>query len=281
MKKDIVDSNVRMTDEERLAKVANDKRKNIFLLTTLSIIGVLAFLLIWQLAVMYKLVPEKFVPAPTSVVNLLITKLSDPNPDGAVLGTHILASLQVALTGFGLAIVIGVPLGLTMGWFKGFDSFMRPLFEILRPIPPVSWIPITIMWLGLGLKAKAFIVFFSAFVPCVINAYTGIKQTPEALINVGKTCGASNFVIFWRIGIPSALTMTFAGIRVALGNSWATLVAAEMLAANAGLGYMIQQGRQFARPDLIILGIVVIGILGVLFTWILGQVEGKVLGWKK
>ena len=281
MKKDIVDSNVRMTDEERLAKVANDKRKNIFLLTTLSIIGILAFLLIWQLAVMYKLVPEKFVPAPTSVVNLLITKLSDPNPDGAVLGTHILASLQVALTGFGLAIVIGVPLGLTMGWFKGFDSFMRPLFEILRPIPPVSWIPITIMWLGLGLKAKAFIVFFSAFVPCVINAYTGIKQTPEALINVGKTCGASNFVIFWRIGIPSALTMTFAGIRVALGNSWATLVAAEMLAANAGLGYMIQQGRQFARPDLIILGIVVIGILGVLFTWILGQVEGKVLGWKK
>lgn len=281
MKKDIVDSNVRMTDEERLAKVANDKRKNIFLLTTLSIIGILAFLLIWQLAVMYKLVPEKFVPAPTSVVNLFITKLSDPNPDGAVLGTHILASLQVALTGFGLAIVIGVPLGLTMGWFKGFDSFMRPLFEILRPIPPVSWIPITIMWLGLGLKAKAFIVFFSAFVPCVINAYTGIKQTPEALINVGKTCGASNFVIFWRIGIPSALTMTFAGIRVALGNSWATLVAAEMLAANAGLGYMIQQGRQFARPDLIILGIVVIGILGVLFTWILGQVEGKVLGWKK
>lgn len=276
-----IETNVRMTDEERVAKVASEKRKNIFFLTMLSIIGILAFIMIWQLSVMFGLLPEKFVPAPTSVLNLLNVKLTDPNPDGAVLTTHIIASLQVALTGFGLAILIGVPLGLTMGWFKGFDSFMRPLFEILRPIPPVSWIPITIMWLGLGLKAKAFIVFFSAFVPCVINAYTGIKQTPEALINVGKTCGASNFVIFWRIGIPSALTMTFAGIRVALGNSWATLVAAEMLAANAGLGYMIQQGRQFARPDLIILGIVVIGILGVLFTWILGQVEGKVLGWKK
>ena len=281
MKKDIVDSNVRMTNEERIEKVTKDRRKEVFQLTMLSIIGILAFLLIWQLAVMFGLLPEKFVPAPTSVIELFKIKLADPDPDGAVLLTHILASLQVALTGFGLAIVIGVPLGLTMGWFKGFDSFMRPIFEILRPIPPVSWIPITIMWLGLGLKAKAFIVFFSAFVPCVINAYTGIRQTPEALINVGKTCGASNFAIFWRIGIPSALTMTCAGIRVALGNSWATLVAAEMLAANAGLGYMIQQGRQFARPDLIVLGIVVIGCLGVLFTWILGKVEGKVLGWKK
>ena len=158
---------------------------------------------------------------------------------------------------------------------------MRPIFEILRPIPPVSWIPITIIWLGLGLQAKAFIVFFSAFVPCTINAYTGIRQTSPALINVAKVCGASNFTIFRKIGIPSAMTMTFAGIRVALGNAWATLVAAEMLAANVGLGYMIQQGRSFARPDIIILGIVVIGILGVIFTWLLGLVEGKVLGWKK
>ena len=218
---------------------------------------------------------------PSDVIRLLFEKWSDPNPDGAVLGVHILSSLQVALTGFFLAIIIGVPLGLLMGWFKGFDSFMRPIFEILRPIPPVSWIPITIIWLGLGLQAKAFIVFFSAFVPCVINAYTGIRQTSETLINVGKICGASNFTIFRKIGIPSAMTMIFAGIRVALGNAWATLVAAEMLAANAGLGYMIQQGRSFARPDIIILGIVIIGTLGVIFTWILERVEGKVLGWKK
>ena len=108
-----------------------------------------------------------------------------------------------------------------MGWFRGFDKFMRPIFEILRPIPPVSWIPLTIIWMGIGLQAKAFIVFFSAFVPCVINAYTGIKQSSPVLINVAKTCGASNFTVFRKIGIPSAMTMTFAGIRVALGNAWA------------------------------------------------------------
>ena len=271
----------RLTDEERIKKVQEDARKSKYQLTVLSIIGVLAFLLIWQFAVMGGLLPNRYVPMPSEVVKLYFVKWVDPNPDGAVLGVHILASLQVALTGFFLAIIIGVPLGLFMGWFRGFESFMRPIFEILRPIPPVSWIPITIIWLGLGLQAKAFIVFFSAFVPCTINAYTGIRQTSPALINVAKVCGASNFTIFRKIGIPSAMTMTFAGIRVALGNAWATLVAAEMLAANVGLGYMIQQGRSFARPDIIILGIVVIGILGVIFTWLLGLVEGKVLGWKK
>lgn len=271
----------RLTDEERIKKVQEDARKSKYQLTVLSIIGVLAFLLIWQFAVMGGLLPNRYVPMPSEVVKLFFVKWVDPNPDGAVLGVHILASLQVALTGFFLAIIIGVPLGLFMGWFRGFESFMRPIFEILRPIPPVSWIPITIIWLGLGLQAKAFIVFFSAFVPCTINAYTGIRQTSLALINVAKVCGASNFTIFRKIGIPSAMTMTFAGIRVALGNAWATLVAAEMLAANVGLGYMIQQGRSFARPDIIILGIVVIGILGVIFTWLLGLVEGKVLGWKK
>ena len=246
-----------------------------------AVIGILGFLLLWQAAVLAGVLPSRYVPAPTEVIALFATKLVDPNPDSAVLGVHIMASLQVALTGFLLAIVIGIPLGLFMGWFRGFDKFMRPIFEILRPIPPVSWIPLTIIWMGIGLQAKAFIVFFSAFVPCVINAYTGIKQSSPVLINVAKTCGASNFTVFRKIGIPSAMTMTFAGIRVALGNAWATLVAAEMLAANAGLGYMILQGRQFARADIIILGIVVIGVIGVIFTSVLGLLEKKVLRWKR
>jgi NitT/TauT family transport system permease protein len=185
------------------------------------------------------------------------------------------------LAGFGLAIIIGVPLGLFMGWYKGFDSFMRPLFEIIRPIPPVSWIPLTIVWLGIGLKAKALIVFFAAFVPCLINSYTGIRQTNEVLKNVAKTCGASNFTIFWKVGIPSSLTLMFAGIKVAIGNAWATLVAAEMLASSSGLGYMILMGRQFGRVDLVILGIVVIGIIGTIITQLIDMVENKVLGWKK
>ncbi len=272
---------VSMTEQERISQVQRQKRKNDYFLAMLSIAGVLAFIILWQVAVLLDWLPRRYVPMPTEVVKLFFTKLVDPNPDGATLEAHILASMQVALTGFGLAIVIGVPLGLFMGWFRAFDKFMRPVFEILRPIPPVSWIPMTIIWMGVGLKAKAFIVFFSAFVPCVINAYTGIRQTSQLLINFSKTCGAPTFVIFYKIGIPSAMTLTFAGVRVALGNAWATLVAAEMLAASTGLGYMIQQGRQFARPDIIILGIVAIGSIGVAFTWLLGQVERRVLRWKR
>ena len=271
----------RMTDQERIMMVGNRAKHDKYFYIMLQIIGVLGFLIIWQAAVIWGWVDSKILSSPTSVIQLFLVKLGDIAPDGATLGTNIFSSLKVALSGFGLAIVIGVPLGLLMGWYKGIDSFVRPIFEIVRPIPPVSWIPLTIVWMGIGLKAKAFIVFFAAFVPCVINAYTGIRQTSQVLINVARTCGASNFTVFCKIGIPSAMSMTFAGIRVALGNAWATLVAAEMLAASSGLGYMILMGRQFARPDIIILGIVVIGVIGVIFTSILGLVENKVLGWRK
>jgi NitT/TauT family transport system permease protein len=243
----------------------------------LSISGLLAFFFLWQLALQTGLVSSKYLSTPTELVSLFFQKLYDTSPDGSTLQMNILASLEVALTGLILAIAIGVPLGWVMGWFRGADAFFRPIFEILRPIPPVSWIPLTIAWLGIGLQAKAFIIFFSAFVPCVINSYTGIKQTNQTLINVAKTCGASNFATFRHIGIPSALPVTFAGIRVALGNAWSTLVAAEMLAANAGLGYMIQMGRTFARADIILLGMAVIGAFGAIFAGILALFEKRLI----
>jgi NitT/TauT family transport system permease protein len=247
----------------------------------LSVIGILGFLIFWQVITITGLVGSRYLSPPIEIINLFIVKLTNPNPDGAVIGVNILSSLTVALSGFGFAVIIGVPLGLLMGWYKGFDSFMRPLFEIIRPIPPVAWIPLTIVWIGIGLPAKALIVFFAAFVPCLINSYAGIKQTSDVLKNVAKTFGASNFTIFWKIGIPSSMTLTFAGIKVAIGNAWATLVAAEMLAASSGLGYMILMGRQFGRVDLVILGIVVIGIIGIIITMIIVMIENKVVGWKK
>ena len=270
-----------LTTQQRIALVQKKRKQEKRMYALLSIAGVAIFLLLWELASDTGIVNSRYIAPPSKIVKLFFTKLTDPNPDGAVLGVNILSSLQVSLTGFALAVLIGVPLGLLMGWYRGFDSFVRPIFEIVRPIPPVSWIPLTIVWMGIGLQAKAFIVFFSAFVPCVINSYTGIRQTNPVLINFANTCGASNFTIFLKIGIPSSLTMVFAGVRVALGNAWATLVAAEMLAASSGLGYMILMGRQFARPDLILLGIVVIGIIGIVLTTLLNKIEDKVLGWKR
>ena len=248
--------------------------------TMLSVIGVLGFLLVWQMLVACGLVSSRYLAPPTRIILTFIDKLTNPNPDGSSLPVNIFVSLQVSLSGFLLAIAVGIPMGLFMGWYKGFDRFMRPVFELLRPIPPVAWIPLTIIWLGIGLWAKAFIIFFSAFIPCVINSYTGIRMTNQTFINVAKTFGASNFRMFLRVGLPSSLPMVFAGVRIALSNSWSTLVAAEMLAANAGLGYMILMGRQFVRPDIIILGMMVIGVIGVILTYALTKVEDWLVGWR-
>lgn len=270
-----------LTNEQRVKLVQAQKKKITYRDTMLSISGILFFFLLWEFFAISGIVDSKKLTDVLSVLKLFILKFSDPNPDGAVLLVNVWSSLEVALCGFGLAVVIGIPLGWLMGWYRGFDSFMRPIFEIIRPIPPVSWIPLTIVWLGVGLQAKAFIVFFAAFVPCLINSYTGIKQTKEVLKNVGKTCGASYFTVFWKVGIPSSMTMTFAGVKVAIGNAWATLVAAEMLASSSGLGYMILMGRSYGRVDLVIMGIVVIGVLGVIISALINLLENAVLGWKK
>ena len=182
----VSEGNKHITQEQRIAMVQERKRRTQQMYMMLSVTGVAVFLLIWEIVSDTGIANSRYLAAPSTILKLFITKLTDPNPDGAVLGVNILASLQVSLTGFFLAIIIGIPLGLLMGWYGGFESFIRPIFELIRPIPPVSWIPLTIVWLGIGLPAKAFIVFFSAFVPCVINAYTGIKQTSPCLLYTSR-----------------------------------------------------------------------------------------------
>lgn len=268
------------TLEAGLASWKKQKKNEGIKYVFLSAAGILSVLIIWQLVVMVGLVDEKMLPAPTKILDTLIFKVGNKAPDGNMLLVNIIASLQVALSGFLVAIVVGVPLGLLMGWWTYADRFIRPIFELVRPVPPIAWIPLVVVWMGVGLKAKALIIFFTAFVPCVINSYTGIKLTDQTLINVSRTFGASNFEIFRKVGIPSSLPMVFAGIRVALGNSWSTLVAAEMLAASAGLGYMIQIGRTVARPDIVIVGMVVIGAIGAILSMFLSKAEKYFLRWK-
>ncbi|WP_440896723.1 ABC transporter permease [Amphibacillus sp. Q70] len=254
-----------------------EKRKEKWQLAMLSFLGLFLFFVVWQLATEFGLVNPRLLPPPTRILETLVFKMGNPEPDGNVIFVNIFASLQVALSGFFLANIIGIPLGLIMGWWPGIERFMRPIFELIRPIPPIAWIPLVVVWFGIGLEAKALIIFFTAFVPCVINSYTGIKLTNQTYINVSKTFGASNFEIFRKVGIPYSLKMVFSGIRIALNNSWSTLVAAEMLAASAGLGYMIQLGRTIARPDIVIVGMAVIGGLGALLSMLLSKVEKRFL----
>lgn len=239
----------------------------------ISIVSFLLFLAAWEMICRLDLIgPYQLVP-PSEVITVFFEKLTDVNPDGTVLQQHAVASLALALTGFVAAVVIGVPLGLFMGWYPKVNLLVRPLFDAIRPIPPIAWIPIAILWLGIGMTAKAFIIFLAAFVPCVINSYTGIRLTNPVLIRVAEIYGASNFETFRKIGVPSAIPMIFTGMKLSLNAAWTTLVAAELLAASVGLGFMIQQGRRLARPDIIIVGMLTIGFLGALMSWILTRIE--------
>ena len=273
------------TNQEKLTKAIARERKHIKnksrnLLFT-SIISIVVLLALWELSVQLGWITTRFFCAPSEVLNALIEKLTNRAPDGATLPVHILSSMKISMIGFLMAVLIGTPLGLLMGWYKPVDKFIRPAFNLIRPIPAVGWIPLMIVLLGIGLAPKVFIVFLSAFVAVVLNSYAGIKLTNRAMINVSKTCGASNFTIFRRVGIPSAMQMVFTGWKVGLGLSWSTLVAAEMLASNDGLGYMILAGRQFMRVNLIMVGMLTIGVIGLILFALLNWLEKIVLKWRQ
>lgn len=277
-RENIMEDNKRMEELWLAEKRAQSRRA--ITLKFLTVVTIILFFAIWQLVVDQGIVDSRTLPSPLRIYETFLQKLSKKAPDGNLLSANIIASLQISLCGFFSAVLIGVPLGLVMGWYKVLDKILTPIFEIVRPIPPVAWIPIVVVWMGVGFRAKVLIIFFSAFVPCVINSYTGIQMTNKTFINVSKTFGASNFVNFIKVGVPSSFPMVMTGIKIALGNSWSTLVAAEMLAASAGLGFMIQMGRQFARADVVVLGMVLIGILGAILSAIFSLLEKRLLRWK-
>lgn len=244
-----------------------------WLLKILPYASILSVLLIWELVVDSGLVPNTLLATPIQVIELFIFKLNHADPDGAVLLVHVLTSIGEALTGYILALLIGIPLGLLMGWFIVAEGLARPIFEMIRPIPPVAWIPLAIFWFGIGLTGKAFIIWASGVVPCVINSYVGVRMTNPVYIRMARTYGASDWEIFKKICIPSALPMVFGGLQVALAASWTALVAAELIAADTGLGFLITMGRRLLMPDMIVLGMIMVGLTGVLIGVIIDRVE--------
>lgn len=247
----------------------------------LSISAIVILLIVWQLVVQTGLVSSRKLAPPTAVVSTFIAKLTDKNPDGATLFVHFWSSFKLAISGFVMACVVGVPLGLLMGYFKPIDALVTPIFEIIRPIPPIAWIPVMLLLLGIGTASKVAIIFMAALIPALLNSYAGVKRTSPVLKNVAKTAGASKWQIFFRVCVPSSVPMIFMGVKNALGSAWMTLVAAELVSASVGLGYMIQNGRTLSRCDIIIVGMLMIGISGAVMSWLLSLIEGKVAPWKE
>lgn len=247
------------------------------LLRALPYISVIAFFLIWETAVRSGMIPQTLLASPTQVFHAFVDKLTNPNPDGAVMMTHFKTSLTEAFIGYVLALLVGLPLGLAMGWFKVAEGLFRPIFELIRPIPPIAWIPLTVFWFGIGLTGKVFIIWIAGIVPCVINAYVGVRMTNPVLIQMARTYGASDWQIFTQLCIPSSLPMVFGALQLALAYCWTNLVGAELLAADSGLGFLITMGGRVARPDLIVLGMICVGVSGAIIGIIIDYVEKRLL----
>ncbi len=243
----------------------------------LPYISIATFFIAWQLMVDIGVVPRLLLATPTDVIKLLMEKLSSPDPDGALLYVHVLVSLEEAVLGYVLALLIGIPLGLLMGWFHTIEGFARPVFEMIRPIPAVAWIPLTIFWFGIGLSGKVFIIWLSGIVPCVINSFVGVTLTNPTSIQMARTYGASKWQIFQTICIPSALPMVFGALQMALAACWTTLVAAELIAADTGLGFLITIGRRLSMPDMVVLGMLLVGLTGFVIGLVIDAVEKKLL----
>lgn len=262
-------------DREQKTNTARKQRTKYRLISLLSII---VFLAVWYVATaVLELAPSYSLPSPVKVFQTFITKLTSTAPDGATLGQHFLASLQVATYGYVLGAVIGVPLGIAMGWFDWVDKMIRPVFDFLKPIPPIALIPVMIVIFGISIQAKAVLIFFSTVIPCILNSYSGIRQTRQIHLWVSQTFGATNRQQLFTVAIPSALPMIFAGLRVAMGSSWMALVAAELLASTKGLGYLISIGRSLLRSDLIIVGILCLGMIGIVISLLFDVIEKHVV----
>lgn len=226
-----------------------------------------------------RVIPPAFLPPPQNIVTDFVRILKNPYVGHNLVG-HTLVSLQIVLGGFLLAVGIGIPLGILMGWFKRIEALVDPLFQLLRPIPPLAWIPLSLLWFGIGIKSKIFVIWLSAFVPCVINSYTGIRLTEPLLVKAALGLGVKRQRdLLKEVAIPSSLPVILGGVRIGLGSAWMTLVAAELLASNAGLGYMMQMARRALEPSVIILGMLIIGILGALMARGLRALERRICPW--
>ncbi len=243
----------------------------------LPYVSILGFFLAWEILVRTGVVPDTLLAAPTTVIKTFCVKLHDVDPDGATIMQHAWVSIQEAFTGFALSLLVGIPLGLCMGWFKVVEGLCRPVFELIRPIPPIAWIPLTVFWFGIGLTGKVFIIWIAGIVPCVINSWVGVRMTNPVLIQMARTYGANDWQIFTQLCIPSALPMVFGALQLALTYCWTNLVGAELLAADAGLGYLITMGGRVARPDIIVLGMISIGISGAIIGFVIDKIEKKLL----
>ena len=199
-----------------------------------------------------------------------------------VLWEHIGASLFRVGSGFLLAVAFAVPLGLWMGWVRGAFTTLNPIFQMLRPISPIAWIPIAILWFGVGNASPIFLIFISSVFPMVVQTTSGVHTIERRYLRAAGNFGVSRATVFRRVVIPAAMPQIIVGMRIGLGVAWLVVVAAEMIALRSGLGFLIIDSRNAGnRYDLVIAAMIIIGLIGLLLDGLMRLLEGmKVVQWR-
>ncbi|WP_109477401.1 ABC transporter permease [Paraburkholderia sp. C35] len=219
------------------------------------------------------------LPSPVETWQALVQVATDGYADGR-LDQHIVQSVKLVLYGFVVAALTGVPLGLWMGGSRRAQAFFNPVFVLLRPIPPLAWIPLAIVWLGLGDAAKVMVIWFAAFVPCVINSFAGVRNLDVPMLEAADMLGLRGARRVFEVTVPGALPMIFTGLRLSLQASWTTLVAGELIGAVTGLGHLLTQGSLDINPAMIVVAMLTVALCGWLMTSLLGVIERKLMPWR-
>ncbi len=246
------------------------------LIAAASLLGLLA-LWAWATGPLGPVSPARF-PSPPLVAAAFV-QITTVGFGGATLWRHVVTSLGLVVEGFLIAASTGTALGLAMGVSPVTAAFVNPVFQLLRPIPPLAWIPLVILWLGLGNAAKVLVIWFAAFVPAVINAETGVREIAPPLLEAARMLGTPRRRMLAEVIVPAAGPMIFTGLRLSLQACWTTLVAAELVGSFYGLGHVLNEAQQDIDPGMIFVGMAMVGICGWLTATILAAIERHLLAW--
>ena len=244
-----------------------------------SIIGIVALMTLWILSARFEWTDPEFLPGPGSVWDEY-REVALEGYRRVTLGEHVRASLSRIVWGFGYGCLVGIPLGLAMGLSNTLRGLFDPIVEFFRPIPPLAFIPLVIIWFGIGEESKRLLLFLAALWIMVIAARSGVLGVKLSKVHAAYSLGSSKWQVLRYVILPNALPEIFIGMRVALGVCWGTLVAAELLGAQEGLGQMIWVAQKFFLTEIVIIGIVLIGIIGVAMDVLMRVLEGWLIPWR-
>ncbi|MBV2181653.1 MAG: ABC transporter permease [Castellaniella sp.] len=250
-----------------------DKKRN---LVTISAVSVLVFLAIWEFACRTGLVDPIFLPAPTDV---LMRGLRDT--ESGTLAVNIWASTRRVMVGFFAAVAVSIPLGVVLGTSRRFCAVFDPFISLLRPLPSMSWIPLSLLWFGITETQKYSIVFMGTIAPALLYVIEATRNVDPVLILASRNLGATRVQVMREVILPASLAQIISGFKIILGLSWTCVISAELVAAKTGLGFMIMNGKEFFQTDTVVLGMVMISITVLVIDVLWRLIENRLLAWQR